>query len=33
MFCTNCGIAMRDDDRFCSQCGKPTGIGPAPSAG
>ena len=33
MFCTNCGIATREDDRFCSQCGKSTGIGPAPAVG
>ena len=30
MFCTNCGLELREADRFCSQCGKPTGVGPAP---
>ena len=29
MFCTNCGVEVRNDDRFCSRCGKPTGIAPA----
>jgi phage shock protein C len=29
MFCTNCGVELRDADRFCSQCGKPAGRGPA----
>lgn len=24
MFCTSCGITLREQDRFCSQCGKPT---------
>jgi phage shock protein C len=24
MFCTKCGIEMRDQDRFCAQCGTPT---------
>lgn len=23
MFCTSCGFALRDTDRFCSSCGKP----------
>lgn len=27
MFCTNCGLELRDSDRFCSQCGKPTAPG------
>ncbi len=22
MFCTKCGIALRETDRFCSQCGQ-----------
>jgi phage shock protein C len=26
MFCTKCGIQLRDDDRFCSQCGARTAI-------
>jgi len=25
MFCTRCGIELRDQDRFCSQCGAATG--------
>jgi phage shock protein PspC (stress-responsive transcriptional regulator) len=29
MFCTNCGVELREADRFCSQCGKGTGAGPA----
>jgi phage shock protein C len=24
MFCTKCGIELRDQDRFCSQCGVAT---------
>ena len=27
MFCTRCGLELRDTDRFCSQCGVPTGVG------
>jgi phage shock protein C len=27
MFCTQCGIQLRDDDRFCSRCGARTGLG------
>lgn len=23
MFCTQCGVELRESDRFCSQCGKP----------
>jgi phage shock protein C len=26
MFCTQCGIELRADDRFCSRCGARTGI-------
>lgn len=26
MFCTKCGIQLRDDDKFCSQCGTRTAI-------
>ncbi|HEV2687102.1 MAG TPA: PspC domain-containing protein [Bryobacteraceae bacterium] len=29
MFCTKCGIELRDQDRFCSDCGTSTGQGPA----
>jgi phage shock protein C len=25
MFCTRCGSELRDQDRFCSDCGAPTG--------
>jgi phage shock protein C len=27
MYCTKCGLALDDSARFCSQCGKPTGVG------
>jgi phage shock protein C len=27
MFCTQCGTQLGDQDRFCSQCARPTGIG------
>ena len=27
MYCTQCGVELRDDDRFCSRCGKRTGVG------
>jgi len=33
MYCTKCGIPLRDDDKFCSQCGARTAInrtGPEP---
>ena len=30
MFCTNCGVTLEEADRFCSQCGKPAGVGAAP---
>src|SRR5262245_4254859 len=26
MFCTQCGVQLRDDDRFCSRCGARTGL-------
>lgn len=26
MYCTQCGIELRDDDRFCSRCGARTGV-------
>jgi phage shock protein C len=34
MFCTKCGIALDESARYCSQCGKPTGVagGEAPPA-
>jgi|SRR5579871_3080159 len=25
MFCTRCGIELRNEDKFCSQCGCPAG--------
>jgi phage shock protein C len=31
MFCTQCGTELKDQDRFCSQCGNPAG-GSAPAA-
>jgi len=27
MFCTKCGVTLRDEDRFCSQCGNATALG------
>jgi len=27
MFCTKCGVELRDQDRFCCQCGRSTGRG------
>ncbi len=30
MFCTKCGIEMKESDRFCAQCGTPTGRGVRP---
>ena len=27
MFCTKCGVQLRNDDRFCSQCGARTAAG------
>ncbi|HLH01040.1 MAG TPA: PspC domain-containing protein [Bryobacteraceae bacterium] len=27
MYCTKCGIELRDQDRFCFQCGRSTGRG------
>jgi phage shock protein C len=32
MYCTNCGTQLREADRFCSQCAKPTGVGAPESA-
>jgi phage shock protein C len=29
MFCTKCGVELREDDRFCSRCGRATGVGGA----
>ena len=27
MYCTQCGLELRTDDRFCSRCGKRTDVG------
>src|SRR2546423_14339241 len=27
MYCTQCGVELRADDRFCSRCGRNTGVG------
>src|SRR4029077_16151139 len=27
MYCTQCGVELRGDDRFCSQCGARTCVG------
>lgn len=27
MFCTKCGVSLDENAKFCSQCGKPTGVG------
>jgi len=27
MYCTKCGVELRNDDRFCSRCGQVTGVG------
>jgi phage shock protein C len=26
MFCTQCGVTLDDQDRFCRQCGRATGV-------
>ena len=32
MFCTQCGLELEPQDRYCSQCGKATGTGsPGPA--
>ena len=33
MFCTHCGVQLRDEDNFCSQCARPTGRGIAAQTG
>jgi phage shock protein C len=30
MYCTRCGIEIREDDRFCSRCGNRTAAGASP---
>ena len=27
MFCTKCGIELKERDKFCCECGNPTGRG------
>jgi len=27
MYCTKCGVQLREDDNFCSRCGQITGVG------
>ncbi len=27
MYCTKCGIELREEDRFCSRCGNRTAVG------
>ena len=29
MYCTKCGIELRDQDKFCCECGTSTGRGPS----
>ena len=31
MFCTKCGVELKETDRFCSQCGDTTGRGVRPA--
>lgn len=31
MFCTKCGVELREQDRFCSTCGARTAVGQAES--
>jgi phage shock protein C len=28
MYCTNCGVELREDDHFCSRCGNRTALAP-----
>jgi phage shock protein C len=32
MYCTKCGVELRQDDRFCSRCAARTGVAPAEAA-
>ncbi|MBZ5610182.1 MAG: PspC domain-containing protein [Acidobacteriia bacterium] len=32
MYCTKCGITLRDQDKFCCDCGTSTGRGGGPGA-
>ncbi len=31
MFCTECGVPLRDDDRYCSRCGRRTAVAEEPN--
>lgn len=31
MYCTKCGVELRETDRFCSQCGARSALNPLPS--
>jgi len=31
MFCTKCGIELREQDKFCNECGMATGRGAPPA--
>jgi phage shock protein C len=33
MFCTRCGVELKDDARYCSDCGTPTANAPRPQPG
>jgi phage shock protein C len=33
MYCTRCGTELEQEDRYCAQCGKPTGAGYISPAG
>jgi phage shock protein C len=30
MYCTQCGVELRDDDQFCSRCGRRTAVDAVP---
>ena len=32
MFCTKCGVQLKDEDKFCAQCGQATSRAEPPSA-
>ena len=32
MYCTKCGVELREDDQFCSRCGNRTAVAPTPEA-
>ena len=33
MYCTKCGVELKDDDRFCCRCGARTAVGYVESPG